>query len=163
MNDNIKTQVIDLLENTYTRLRDIALLRYELQHRARVSANEMIDVLVFGHGDGSSHVAGAVSDKTMRVAFDFERKTEEANAEIAGEIISRLASLEYEQERLDKYISFLDGRQIKVLKELYYERKLPEQIASYMGVSAKTVRRIKVAAVDCLCDMFEVTDTVRLK
>ena len=62
MNDNIKAKVIDLLENTPTRIRNIELLRYELKHHPRVSTEEMIEALTFHNADGEGHAPGARSD-----------------------------------------------------------------------------------------------------
>ena len=158
MNDNIRSKVIDLLESTPTRIRNIELLCYELQNPVSVSPSEMIDVLNFGHGDDECHAANHVSNKTMNIALNYLSETEKANEEIVREITIKLYALEREQKRLEKYISYLNDRQKTVLKGIYFDVKPIDTVARENNVSVKTIRRIKSSAVDTLCDMFSITD-----
>lgn len=56
--------VLKLLESYNERERKIAVLRYNLEHPAKVSRSEQIEAMNFGHGDGLDHSAGHISNKT---------------------------------------------------------------------------------------------------
>lgn len=162
MNDNIKAKVIDLLENTPTRIRNIELLRYELKHHPRVSTEEMIEALTFHHADGEGHAPGARSDKTMNVALDYERRAEAANAEIAKEIILELSKLEAEQERLEKYISLLSVQQHTVIRARYFDGKSCKEISEGAGMSLRTTQRMLENGITELCKMYDFVESFNL-
>lgn len=52
--------VLKLLESYNERERKIAVLRYNLEHPAKVSRSEQIEAMNFGHGDGLDHSAGHI-------------------------------------------------------------------------------------------------------
>ena len=59
--------VLKLLESYNERERKIAVLRYNLEHPAKVSRSEQIEAMNFGHGDGLDHSAGHISNKTLYI------------------------------------------------------------------------------------------------
>ena len=78
--------VLKLLESYNERERKIAVLRYNLEHPAKVSRSEQIEAMNFGHGDGLDHSAGHISNKTLYIALNYEEQAERMNAESAHEI-----------------------------------------------------------------------------
>lgn len=157
MNDDMKSYVVSLLETCQERKRKIALLHYELEHPAHTSEAEVISAMALGHGagDGGGHAEGHISDKTLYIALNYQSKVDKLNADTKEEIVVQLIELEWEQRRLDYYISLLNERQAKVIKS-FYERKLPQgEVEKLMGLSAKTVRKLKKEALDALVMMYE--------
>lgn len=100
--------VLKLLESYNERERKIAVLRYNLEHPAKVSRSEQIEAMNFGHGDGLDHSAGHISNKTLYIALNYEEQAERMNAESAHEIAKELFALECEQRRLTYFIRTLD-------------------------------------------------------
>lgn len=155
MNGNVRAHVLDLLESWPERKRNIVLLHYELDHAAQTSKNEMIEAMALSHGDDSGGSKGYISDKTLYIALNYQNKTDTMNAEAKEEIVVQLVELEQEQKRLEHYISLLDDRHAEVL-QLTYEKKMPQSEAEkIMGLSAKTIRKLKNEALDALVEMYE--------
>lgn len=157
MNNDTRTYVVSLLETSQERKRKIALLHYELEHPAHTSETEMISAMALGHGDGSNggHTDGHISDKTLYIALNYQNRADKLNADIKEEIVVQLVKLEQEQLRLDYYISLLNDRQAMVIQS-FYEKKLPQgEVEKLMGLSAKTVRKLKRETLDALVVMYE--------
>ena len=69
MNHNAKDQVLSLLQSYRATKRKIEQLRYELEHPARVTPDEMIEAMNFAKGDGEGRPSGSVSNKTLYIAM----------------------------------------------------------------------------------------------
>ena len=155
-NNDTRAYVVNLLETSQERKRKIALLHYELEHPAHTSETEMIGAMALGHGaGGSSHTEGHISDKTLYIALNYQDRADKLNADIKQEIVVQLVELEREQKRLDFYISLLNERQAKAI-QFFYEKELTQrEVEKLMGLSAKTVRKLKKEALDALVVMYE--------
>ena len=155
MNIDMKAHVVDLLERYSERERQIALLHYEMQHTARVSPEEVIDMMYLGHGDGlGGSGKGHISDKTMYIALNYHEKMDRLNAEAAHEIAQRLLELEGEQDRLRYYVSLLEKREMEALRLFYFEGRSWEETAKELGVVLRSVYKIKSKAIDHLADLY---------
>lgn len=69
---NVKDYVIQELESYPRTLRQIAVLRYELEHPVQVSTEEMLDAMAFARGEHFGSAPGHVSDKTLCTEIDPE-------------------------------------------------------------------------------------------
>lgn len=136
-------------------MNQIALLHYELEHPANVSSNEIIGAMSLGHGDEFSRSKGRVSNKTLYIALNYHEKTESLNLNTIDEISSQLVELEQIQARLDHCISLLDKRQEKLVQALYIDRLSMREVEKALGLSAKTVRRLRDDTIDALARMYD--------
>ena len=116
MNHNAKDQVLSLLQNYRATKRKIEQLRYELEHPARVTPDEMIEAMNFAKGDGEGRPSGSVSNKTLYIAMNFQSAADEANAALTHDLVSRLVPLEQEINRLEHYVALLEPRQTEVMR-----------------------------------------------
>ena len=87
MKENMKNLVMTLLQNYRATKRKIEQLRYELEHPAKVSPDEMIEAMNFTKGDGEGRPSGSVSNKTLYIAMNFQSAADEANAALREEPI----------------------------------------------------------------------------
>ena len=108
MTKNIKNYVIQELEAYPRILRQISVLRYEMEHPAHVSAQEMLDAMTYACGDRTGSSPGHVSDKTFYIAMNYRQKAAAANSEISEEISAKL--------RLSVFKSIMA---LKVLPKIY--------------------------------------------
>ena len=155
MNTEMKRHVINLLETYPRREREIAVLRYEINHPPRLSHNEMIEAMSFTRGDGSGPVEGRISDRTLYIALNYREQMDRINAETTDRIATRLHGLEQEQNKLKYYISLLEQRQAAVIHLLYIGRHSKDETAKQLGLSARTIHGIKNTAIDVLTEMYE--------
>ncbi len=157
MSVSMKEHIVGLLKTYLERERKIALLHYELEHAAHTSGNEMIGAMALGHGEGSSHVDGHISDKTLYIALNYQLKADKLNAELKKEIVNQLVELEQEQRRLEYYVSLLEKRQASVIRMAYFEGLSWDEVAEKIGVIMRTVHKIKNHALDQLVEMYQFT------
>lgn len=154
--------VLKLLESYNERERKIAVLRYNLEHPAKVSRSEQIEAMNFGHGDGLDHSAGHISNKTLYIALNYEEQAERMNAESAYEIAKELFALECEQRRLTYFIGLLDKRQTEVIRLVFVDGIPTKEVAASFGLTYRTIDRIKRTAIENLAEMYAYSDQFRV-
>ena len=93
-----KSYILELLENSSHRLRQIELMRYELQHIPQVSDSEMIEAMSLPSLTSGEKVAD--SKAVPDVALSYKRTAERMNAEALGELASAYMGLWREHDRL---------------------------------------------------------------
>ena len=96
-----KGYVQKLLEDSSHRLRQIELMRYELQHIPQISDSEMIEALSLPSSTNSEKAAN--SKAVPDVALSYKRTAEKMNAEVLGELASAYVNLWREHDRLQHY------------------------------------------------------------
>ena len=131
---NLSTNyVITLLQSYRTTKRKIEQLRYELEHPARVSPDEMIE------------------------AMNFQSAADEANAALTHDLVSRLVPLEQEINRLEHYVALLEPRQAEVIRLAYFEGHTWQQISAKTQITTRTLYKIRNQAVEELAEMYALT------
>ena len=156
-NNSTKDLVMPMLNNFRTNELQLKLLHYEMDHPARVSGNEMIDALSFGHSEVFGGTPGHVSNKTLYIALNYQDKANHVNAEAIDEIAIRLSELEWQQERLIHYISLLDENEAAVIRMTYIDGMTNDQIAESLNTTKRTVYWRRNKAIERLCDMYDYT------
>lgn len=154
MSSTAKDCVVDLLETYQVRAEQIELLHFELSHPAHVSADEMIEAMSLARREGTGSSGGHISDKTLYIALNYQEQTDGANSETTADIVERLVTLEREQAKLSHCVSLLETRQARVIQMFYMKRMPMGRIEQAMGLSAKTIRRLKNEAVEHFAEMY---------
>ena len=157
MNGEIRNYVLQLLESYPERTRKIALLRYELEHPAQITSDEIISAMNYGHQSGIGRPAGHISNKTLYIALNYEDQAERLNEEAFEEISAQLTLLEREQAKLEYYLSLLNRRQELVIRRTCFERVPQEKVAEEFGVSVRRIQDIKAQAIEELTKMYDFT------
>ena len=157
MGPTCKSYVLELLENSSHRLRQIELMRYELQNIPQVSNSEMIEVMSLPSLTSSEKVAS--SKAVPDVALSYKRTAERMNAEALGELASAYMDLWREHDRLLHYIGLLDERQGRVLQLYYFESYVWTDVAKAMHMTVRTAQRIRQQAVDELAKLYAFADS----
>lgn len=158
MSADMKNFVIDLLETYHDRERMIAVLRYELEHPAKVGRSEQIEAMNYGRGDGIGSTKGHISNKTLYIALNYEEQAERMNTEAAKEIADELFELEQRQKKLLYYIALLGKRQADMVRLIYIEKLSTKEVAERYGLTYRTIDRIKRDAVEALAEMYAYSD-----
>lgn len=154
MNAEMKDYVIKLLETYHDRERMIAVLRYDLEHPAKVNSSEQIEAMNYRRGDDIGNVKGHISNKTLYIALNYEEQAGRLNAEAAREVADELFGLEQQQKKLLYYISLLEKRQAEVVRMVYMEGVSTKKAAEQHGLNVRTIERIRKDAVDNLAEMY---------
>ena len=157
---NVKDYVVQELESYPRTLRQIAVLRYELEHPVQVSTEEMLDAMAFARGEHFGVAPGHVSDKTFYIAMNYRQKANEVNAEISGEISAKLLELEHKKNRIEYYVGMLDSRKAEIIRLCFFKGMTIEEAAEKLDVSAKTAQNAKKKALEDLTELFALTSNV---
>ena len=153
MDNKYLKEVLQRLENYPKIMRQIELLRYEIQHTGHVSPTEMIEVMTF-----QQYSAENSTDKYPKsvpeIAMSYQRAAAQLNGETLEELIAKYADLCHEQDRLLHYIGLLNGRQRDVIHRYYFEQQSWGEIADGMGSTPRTAQRIRQQAVEELANLY---------
>lgn len=156
MNKDLRTYIVDTLENYRKYIRQVALLRYELAHHNRISADEMLEAMALSKGTGKAPTKGHISDKTYYIALNYLDRTSDLNAERISNITGQLRPLESRVNRLVHCVKQLRADHQQVIVGLYFDGKNIRALASEMHISERTVQRYRDAAIDELAEMYEI-------
>ena len=154
MSDEIRKKVISDLSSLPEMEKRIELLRYEMEHRGHVSPDDMISAMTFGRESSVGAVSGNISNKTLYIALNYQKKMEEANEESTNDIAGKLWLLEEGRDRILHYVNLLDDRQAAIIRLTYFTRKTNEEAAKDMDITVRTVRRLKAGAINRLCELY---------
>ena len=157
MGPTCKSYVLELLENSSHRLRQIELMRYGLQHIPQISDSEMIEAMSLPSLTSGEKVAD--SKAVPDVALSYKRTAERMNAETLEELASAYMNLWREHDRLQHYIGLLDERQGRVLQLYYFESYVWTDVAKTMHMTVRTAQRIRQQAVDELAKLYAFVDS----
>ena len=149
MSNSSMNYVMTLLQNYRATKRKIEQLRYELEHPARVTPDEMIEAMNFAKGDGEGRPSGSISNKTLYIAMNFQSAADEANAALAHDLVSRLVPLEQ--------VALLEPRQAEVIRLAYFEGHTWQQISTKTQITTRTLYKIRNQAVEELAEMYALT------
>ena len=158
MNAEMKNYVIKLLETYHDRERMIAVLRYDLEHPAKVNSSEQIEAMNYGCRDDIGNVKGHISNKTLYIALNYEEQAGRLNAEAAREVADELFGLEQQQKKLLYYVSLLEKRQANVIHLVYMERLSTKTVAERYSLTSRTIDRIKREAIEDIAEMYACSD-----
>lgn len=156
MNNKLKEAIICTLENYRKYTQQIALLRYELAHHNRISADEMLEAMALSKGIGNAPTKGHISDKTYYIALNYLDRAADLNAERISNITGQLKPLEIRVNRLAHCVKQLRPDHEQVIVGLYFDGKNIRALASEMHISERTVQRYRDAAIDELAEMYQI-------
>lgn len=149
--------VIEQLTDYNAKRRRIKVLRYELEHPAEASLNDVIGAMSFAKGDGEGRPAGHMSNKTMFIALNYQQETARLNSDAHDEIMVELLKLEGEVERLDFYLGLLEDKHRGAVVRFYCDGLTLQQTAESINTSPWNVRRLRDEAVEELAEMYDAT------
>ena len=155
MENEMTDYILTLLENYAKTTRKIDLLRYELQHCNIVSPEEMIEALAMSRRENDSD--SSYPHDVAGIAMCFREITDRLNQDASDEAAAQYVALVRERERLQNYISLLEHRESTVLKEHYFFQKSWTEIADDLGITRRTVYKIRAEAIDNLADFYAFT------
>ena len=154
MQNKTTEEVVSMLKDYSAKKLRISVLRYELEHPANISLDDVIDSMSFAKGTGERRSVGHVSNKTMYIALNYRQDAAALNAATSDEIMTELLRLENETARLDFYIGLLE-KQHRDAVRLFYMDGLPlQQVAEALSTSVWSVRKMRHEAVALLAEMY---------
>lgn len=158
----IRAQVIEDLKSYHLLKKKMALLRFEQEHPARVSDDEVIDSMALSRPVSDSiRTTGFISDKTMRIAAQFRDTRDRLNQSTSMEIAQELHVVEQQISKLEFYVSQLDDKQAEVIQKYYFERKTWNELQAEMHLSPRTLLKRRDDGLDALVSMYTYLGQIR--
>ena len=161
MNSNMQAHVLQLLKSSCERKQKIKLLRYELLQCADLLGNEIIAEMSVDEGKGEPCNPRRFLDRVFYIVLNYRELADKINTEVAREIAAELIELENAQNRLNYYVSLLEGREAQIIRRAYFDGRSGDQIAEEMGIVRRTAYKIKERALENLTRMYEYMDNVQ--
>ena len=158
MENEMTGYILTLLENYAKTTKEIELLRYELQHCNIVSPEEVIETLALSRRENNQD--SSYPHDVAGIAMCFREVTDRLNKDASNEVAAQYVALVRERERLQYYISLLEHRESTALKEHYFFQKSWTEIAKNLGVTRRTVYKIRAEAIDNLASFYRFTKQV---
>ena len=147
----IKNIVVNQLKDYRKNRQLIALLTFELAHPAKISNENVIDVL---NHEGVAPINGNTPSKTPGIAFNYRNLANWANESVRKEIAGQLYGLIRQQVRLETYINTMDTEYAQILRMTYMDGRSNREIAEVLGVSPRTVISHRKRAIDSFCELY---------
>lgn len=163
MDKELRVYIIGILGNYRKYTQKIALLRYELAHQNKISADEMLEAMALSKGTGNAPAKGHISDKTYYIALNYLDRAADLNAERISNITGQLRPLESRINRLSHCVKQLRPDHERVIVSLYFDGKNIRSLAAEMHISERTVQRYRDAAIDELVQMYEILSEAGLE
>ena len=118
----LRKQVIADLKEYPNLKRKLALLQFECSHPPKVTGDDVIGGMALSRpiDDGIRH-AGYISDKTMRIAMEYQDRQNYLNHETKREIVEEMTEVEAALQKLEFYVSQLEPKQAEVIRAHYFE------------------------------------------
>ena len=155
MSNDTKDKIIKLLTDYPELKRKINLLRYELEHPATVTPEDLLESMNFAKGTGEGHPSGSVSNKTLYIAMNYKYEAEKMNTDNVSEILSRLLPLEQQAKKIEYYLSLLSRDEQEVIRRFFFERESLNSISESMGISLWATRKIRNDTIQKLSEMHD--------
>lgn len=157
-----RNRVIETLKEYPQKRKQISLLRYELEHPAHISEEELIESLTLAKSEADGGKSpGHISNKTMMIALQYQNAAERMNGDVVAEIAQELSALEAEVERIDYYLTLLDEGQALVLRRYYIEQRPWAEIEAEFGLSQRALIKRRDDGVGELAEMFGFLGRIR--
>jgi DNA-directed RNA polymerase specialized sigma24 family protein len=112
-------------------------------------------------GDGVQ--IGHISNRTMEIALQYQDIMQRMNNETVSDIMRELGCLEAEVQRIELYLSLLEGKKEQVIRLSYFDGMSLIQIARELQMAKRTVIKYRNEALGELMSMYSFIDTVKNK
>jgi hypothetical protein len=162
-----REKIIEILKSHTHKKRQTEQLRFELAHPVEIGGDELIAGLALGgraldEGGVRGNVgSGRISDRTMMIAMRHEGIAESMNADTLFQINRELRALEAETERLEHYLSLLEGCRAEVLRRHYFDGATWFALEDEMNMSRSSLLNCRNAAIDELASMYNFISTIK--
>jgi len=93
--------------------------------------------------------------KITQLRYELEHPPAGLRAPRREDILTKLTLLEGEVDRLETYVGLLPPRQEVLLRRHYFEGASWYSLCEELGLSSKTIRKLRRRAVDTLAEMYE--------
>lgn len=149
------TKAEELLTNYRTMKRTFDLLTFRINYFSGLSEDHVIEELTFTTPEDERVSTSGVSDKTSRIAFNYETISYEQGKEILESLISRQRKLKNELSLVDYCLTLLDQELSDIAIDLFVNGMDWDSLCNKYHISRPTLGRYRQKIVQEISKMFD--------
>lgn len=147
---------VEKIINEYPQMvRERDSLRKQLESCEFLSADELINAMSFSHPEGERVQSSNISDKTTKVAMEYQERLDKINSELIGPMQKRYDALDEEITFFEESVRGLPDELKKLMNALYVERVSWEEAEDCFDISRRTISRYRKIAIASLVRMYQ--------
>lgn len=149
------TNVEALLTNYKELKRTLDLLAFRIKYFSGLSGDHIIEELTFTSPQGERVTTSGVSDKTLRIALEYQNVSYNQGKEILQELIGRHNALKSDIDFLELCISLLEKELSDVATDLFINGMDSAQIGAKYNLSRSSINRYRLKAIAEITKMYQ--------
>ena len=149
--------VAEMLENYHELKRSLGLLEFKIENYAmyRISNEKTIEEMTYTSPQGDRVTKSGVSDKTARIALQYQSVTEANNEEHLVELKECYKAQKYELDMLERCISLLKKGLSELITDMVINDLTIEKVSIKYDMARSTIKRRYEKAVVEIDEMYQ--------
>lgn len=160
----LKKQVIADLKEYPVLKRKLALLQFERSHPPKITEDDVIDGMALSRPiDDTIRQTSYISNKTMRIAMEYQDRKDYLNHETMREIVDEMTEVEASLQKLEFYVSQLEPKQAEVIQLHYFEGITWAELQKKLYVTSRALLKRRDSAIEELVSMYRYLGRIKGK
>lgn len=130
-------------------------LKRQIDAQEFLSEEELINAMSFSHPDGERVQSSELSDKTARIAMEYQQKLDKINVELIEPMQNRYNTLDEEITFLESSIDELPVEMRDAMHDLVIDGLTWEEAATNLYISVTKLQKVRKAAIDNLTRLYQ--------
>ena len=147
---------VEKIINEYPQMvRERERLKKQIESCEFLSADELISAMSFSHPEGERVQSSNISDKTARVAIEYQERLDRINTELIGPMQKRYAALDEEIKFFEEAVHGLPDKLKEIAIALYVEDESWDDVEIRFDISRRTISRYRNMVIDSLVRLYQ--------
>jgi hypothetical protein len=147
---------VEKIINEYPQMvRERERLKKQLESCEFLSAEELIDAMSFSHPEGEHVQSSNISDKTAKVAMEYQERLEKINNELIEPMQKRYDILDEEITFFEESVRGLPENMADVMAALFLEGVTWDNAEYSFCMNRRTIADCRKKAIACLVRMYQ--------
>ena len=130
-------------------------LRKQLESCEFLSADELINAMSFSHPEGERVQSSNISDKTTKVAMEYQERLDKINSELIGPMQKRYDALDEEITFFEESVRGLPDNMADIMIALFLEGVTWDNLEVDFLMNRRTISDYRKNAISCLVRMYQ--------
>jgi len=147
---------VEKIINEYPQMvRERERLKKQLESCEFLSAEELINAMSFSHPEGEHVQSSNISDKTAKVAMEYQERLNKINNELIGPMQKRYDTLDEEITFFEESVRGLPDNMVDIMIALFLEGVTWDSVEVEFLMNRRTIAECRKKAISCLVRMYQ--------
>lgn len=137
---------------------ELSVLEFQLSNFAGISNNELIESMCFSHPEGERVQSSSLSDKTAKVAINYEKVAEKMNDEFFTALLIQYRTLKSELDFFEYCINRLSGKLPEIIHDMVINKMSWGEMARKYNISEPMLCKYRKKAIGDIAKLYEARD-----